>query len=342
MDKNDNKTSAGCPMSAKSDDNRKIAEPCEMGDSLNFTRRRFMGTVTAIAGAIGAASLFSKAKTARAKEFSGAPNRYGVLYDLTACVGCRSCEAACNEENKLPAPKAPFDDQSVFNEVRRPTVEAYTVVNRYPNPKDPDKPLYRKIQCNHCDEPACATACPIHAYTKTPEGPVTYDVNLCFGCRYCMIACPYYVPAYDYNSALEPRISKCTMCYPRVKQGLPTACSEACPTGALTFGKRSDLIKLARERIMKNPDKYIDRIFGEFEGGGTSWLYISGVPFEHYGFPTDIQKTPMLENTKGFLSTVPLVFTIWPAFFGMLYAATQHLKGESKNDADHKKTEEKK
>ncbi|MCK9420781.1 MAG: 4Fe-4S dicluster domain-containing protein [Nitrospirae bacterium] len=342
MDKNNNKPSVCGLMPAKTDDDRKKSGPGEMGDSLNFTRRRFMGTFAAISGALGAAFLTSKAKTASATEFSGAPGRYGVLYDLTACVGCRSCEEACNKENELPAPKVPFDDQSVFDEVRRPTVDAYTVVNRFPNPKDPDKPLYRKIQCNHCDEPACATACPIHAYTKTPEGPVTYDVNLCFGCRYCMVACPYYVPAYDYNSALEPRISKCTMCYPRVKQGRPTACSEACPTGALTFGKRSDLLKLARERIVKNPDKYVDHIFGEFEGGGTSWLYISGVPFEHYGFPTNIQKTPMLENTKGFLSSVPLVFTIWPAFFGMLYAATQHGKNGSKNEADHKKTEEKK
>ncbi len=330
MDKNEKKPSAGDLVSEKTEDGRKKSAPGEMGDSLNFTRRRFMGTVAAIGGALGVAGLVSKAKTASAKEFNGAADRYGVLYDLTACVGCRSCEKACNAENKLAPPKVPFDDPSVFEETRRPMVESYTVVNRYPNPKDPDKPLYRKIQCNHCNEPACASACPIHAYTKTPEGPVTYDVNLCFGCRYCMVACPYYIPAYDYDSALEPRISKCTMCSHRVKEGRPTACSEACPTGALTFGKRNDLIKLARERMMKNPDKYVDHIFGENEGGGTSWLYISGVPFEHYGFPTHIQKAPMLENTKGFLASVPLVFTIWPALFGMLYSATQH-RSDSKN-----------
>jgi formate dehydrogenase iron-sulfur subunit len=110
--------------------------------------------------------------------------------------------------------------------------------------------------------------------------------------------------------------------------------------GGLPHG-RAHLIKLARERLMKNPDKYVDHIFGENEGGGTSWLYISGVPFEHYGFPTNIQKTAMLENTKGFLASVPLVFTIWPALFGMLYSATQHRSG-SQNDTDHEKTEDKK
>jgi Fe-S-cluster-containing dehydrogenase component len=342
MDKNLKKPSE--PADPLSEQRGKAGDKPDAGaisDSLNFTRRRFMGTVAAIGGALGVASLTAGAKTASAKEFNGSADRYGVLYDLTMCVGCRSCEKACNEENKLAAPKVPFDDPSVFEETRRPMVEAYTVVNRYPNPKDPSKPLYRKIQCNHCNEPACATACPVHAYTKTAEGPVTYDVNLCFGCRYCMVACPYYVPAYDYNSALEPRISKCTMCDHRVKHGKPTACSEICPTGALTFGKRIDLIKVARERIMKNPDKYVDHIFGEQEGGGTSWLYISGVPFENYGFPTTIQKAPLLENTKGFLSTVPLVFTIWPALFGMLYAATQH-RSRSENGTDHEKTEEKK
>jgi Fe-S-cluster-containing dehydrogenase component len=330
----------GDPQSDQIGDEGKKSQPAAMGDSLKFSRRRFIGTIAAIGGALGGASLVSKARTAVAKEISGSANRYGVLYDLTLCVGCRSCEKACNEENKLAPPQVPFDDPSVFDEVRRPMVESYTVVNRFPNPKDPGKPLYRKVQCNHCNEPACATACPVHAYTKHAEGPVTYDVDLCFGCRYCMIACPYFVPAYDYNSALEPRISKCTMCDHRVKHGRPTACSESCPTGALTFGKRSDLIKVARERIMKNPDKYVDHIFGEHEAGGTSWLYISGVPFEHYGFPSNIQKAPMLENTKGFLSTVPLVFTIWPALFGMLYSATQH-RSRSENDKDHKSEEKK-
>jgi formate dehydrogenase iron-sulfur subunit len=307
-------------------------EDSKKESDLNFTRRRFLGTTAAIGGmalALSTTKVF-------AKEFEGSPDRYGVLYDLSLCVGCRSCEKACNVENKLPEPKVPFDDKSVFEETRRPTVAAYTVVNRFPNPKDPGKPLYRKVQCNHCNEPACATACPVHAYTKTPEGPVVYNENLCFGCRYCMVACPYYVPAYDYNSALEPKISKCTMCAPRVKKGLPTACSEACPTGALTFGKREELIKLAQEKIRKNPDKYVDHIFGEHEAGGASWLYISGVPFEHYGFPTHIQKAPLIENTKGFLASVPLVFTIWPALFGMLYVAShQRIASGEKKDQEN-------
>ncbi|MCL5023216.1 MAG: 4Fe-4S dicluster domain-containing protein [Nitrospirae bacterium] len=303
-----------------------------------ISRRCFLGTVTAA----GASALISPSALNAAGEFAGWPNRFGMLTDLTACVGCRSCEKACNEANNLPNPSTSFDDPSVFNEVRRPTAKAYTVVNRYQDPKDKNKFVYRKIQCNHCNEPGCATACPIHAYNKTPEGPVTYNEDLCFGCRYCMTACPFYVPAYDYDSALEPKIVKCTMCYGRVKAGGIPACAETCPTGAITFGKREDLLKLAREKITKNPDRYIDHIYGEKEAGGTSWMYISGVPFGQLGFPTNIPNKPLVEETKGFLSAVPLVLTVWPALFGMCYAALRHRDEVEEEKAKSKKNEEEK
>ncbi len=299
------------------------------------------GFLIGSAAAIGGAALVGTYKDASAyKEFSGWPGRFGCLTDLTACVGCRSCEKACNEANKLPKPDVPFDDSSVFKEMRRPTAHAYTVVNQYKNPKDESKPLYRKVQCNHCNEPACASACPIHAYTKTPEGAVLYNPEKCFGCRYCMIACPFYVPAYDYESALEPKIVKCVMCHARIKTGGIPACADTCPVGAITFGKRSELINVARKKIMTNPDRYINHIYGEHEVGGTSWLYISGVPFEHYGFPANLPKKPLIEETKGFLGAVPVVFTVWPALFGTIYASLRHREDMEKQK--HGKEEEKK
>jgi ferredoxin len=139
-----------------------------------------------------------------------------------------------------------------------------------------------------------------------------------------MTACAFSIPAYDYWSALEPKIVKCTFCYHRIKEGRPTACAEACPAGALTFGKRDDLIKLARKKIMGNPDTYIDHIYGEHEVGGTSWLYLSKVPFDQIGLPTNIPNRALIEETKGFLTAVPVVFTVWPAVFGMCYAALRH------------------
>lgn len=285
-----------------------------------FTRRDFLK----ITGALSSALLIKPDTASAYKEFSGWPDAYGCLTDFSECVGCRSCEKACNEANSLPQPAIPFDEGSVFNEKRRPDARAFTVVNRFTDPRDPSKFIYRKVQCNHCNEPACASACPIHAYEKTPEGAVLYDPAKCFGCRYCMIACPFYVPAYDYESALEPKIVKCIMCYPRIKAGRLPACVEACPAGAITFGKRKDLINLAREKIMRNPQRYVNHIYGEYEAGGTSWMYISPVPFEYLGFPTNIPKHPLIEEVKGFLGAVPVVFTVWPALFGMVYAAVKH------------------
>ncbi|PWB63264.1 MAG: hypothetical protein C3F14_08520 [Deltaproteobacteria bacterium] len=297
----------------------------EEAGKATLSRRRVLQT---LAAAGGATLVGASAEVFADNKIKGWPDRKGMLTDLTECVGCRTCEKACNRANGLPEPEVPFDEKSVFEKKRRPTASAYTVVNRYENPKSSDKPLYRKVQCNHCNEPGCASACPVRAYTKTPEGAVLYNKDVCFGCRYCMVACPFYVPAYDYESALDPRIVKCTMCHGRVKNGGIPACAEACPVGAVTFGKRSDLIRAARERIRKNPDRYVDHIFGEYEVGGTSWLYLSGVPFDRLDFPANLVEKPLVEQTKGFLSAVPLVLTIWPALLGMCYASTRNKEGK--------------
>ena len=289
---------------------------------MGISRRKFLKA----AAAAGGAGLVGKSQLASgAGQFTGYPDRVGVLTDVTRCVGCRTCEAACNEINKLPPPKVPFNDQTVFEKTRRTDEQAYTVVNRYPNPKPGGSPIYVKHQCRHCDEPACASACLVAAFTKTPEGPVTYNKGVCVGCRYCMTACPFYVPAYEYNDPLSPEIKKCTMCYDtRVSEGGIPACVEACPMEAMTFGKRSDLLRVARKRIIEHPDRYVDHIYGEHEVGGTSWLYISGVPFEKLGFPMDLGTKPYPELTRGFLSMVPGVLVIWPALLGGFYMFTQH------------------
>jgi len=272
-----------------------------------------------LAGSVlGSLALGKKAQASG--TFPGHEESMGVLVDLTKCVGCRTCEAACNKEQGLPEPDKPFDDYSVFDELhdgqkRRTSEKAYTVVNRY-EVEGYDKPIYRKFQCNHCNEPTCLTACFVNAYTKTNEGAVIYDPKVCVGCRTCMIACPFYVPAYSYSSAVNPVIKKCIMCYDtRLKFGRPPACVEACPREVMTFGKRKDLIYFARQRIRLNPGKYVDHIYGEKEVGGTSWMYLSPVPFDKLGFDTTLPDQPILGNVKEFLTIVPMVLTIWPALF---------------------------
>jgi len=287
-----------------------------------------------------AAATLSLTKKSEAATFEGYPNAMGVLVDLSRCVGCRSCEAACNKEQNLPAPEKPFNDFSVFDEMhhgqkRRTDETRYTIVNRYDIPGR-EHPLFRKIQCNHCMEPACLTSCFVNAYTKTPEGAVVYDPSVCVGCRTCMIACPFYIPTFRYSSAFNPRIMKCVFCYDtRLTKGLPPACVEACPQEALTFGRRADLIEMGKQRIRENPGAYVDHLYGEHEAGGTAWMYLSPAPFEQAGFDTSVPKEPILNYVKDFLSIVPMVLTIWPALF-----AGFHLLATRKDKLEQHKNNE--
>ncbi|HID70668.1 MAG TPA: 4Fe-4S dicluster domain-containing protein [Desulfobacterales bacterium] len=289
-----------------------------------------------------------KNKKTEAHSFEGYPDGMGVLVDLTRCVGCRSCEAACNKEQGLPEPAKPFDDFSVFDEMhhgqkRRTDETAYTIVNRYDVPEI-DHPLFRKIQCNHCEEPACLTSCFVNAYTKTPEGAVIYNPKVCVGCRTCMIACPFYIPTFKYSSAFKPRIMKCIFCYDtRLKDGKPPACVEACPQEALTFGKRTDVLKMGKQRIQQKAGKYVDHIYGEHEVGGTAWMYISDVPFDKVGFDTHVPKEPILNSVKEFLGIVPMVLTIWPGLFvGFHLLATRKDKVKEMKEAEDRNNNDEK
>lgn len=288
---------------------------------MSLSRRKFLGWM----GAAGTGTLLkrSSANAAANAHFSGYPNSYAILHDITRCVGCRSCEAACNSVNELPTPEKPFMDLSVLETRRRTTAKAYTVVNQFPSAVKPDQAVYVKKQCNHCLEPACASACFVRAFKKTPEGAVTYDASVCVGCRYCMIACPFEIPAYEYEKALEPRVMKCTMCYPRIQKGLMPGCVQACPKEALTFGNRKDILKIARDRIGNHPDRYVDHIYGEREMGGTSWLYLSGVPFSSIGMREDLGITPAPELTSGALGAVPIVVGLWPVLLTGIYAISR-------------------
>lgn len=248
-------------------------------------RRGFLKTTGTVAGT-AAASLMG-ATVARASGPELDADRIGVLADLTHCIGCRRCEWACAEQNGFPhGPPETFDDQSIFDEKRRPDAERYTVINRYDPLPGRDQPLDVKVNCLHCEHPACVSACIVGALQKDPRGPVTYDADKCIGCRYCMIACPFQIPAYEYDNALTPRIMKCTMCAERtLERGEPPACVAICPREALVFARRSDLLELAHERIRKAPERYYPHVFGEQDGGGTSWLMLADRSFQEIDLP---------------------------------------------------------
>ncbi len=311
---------------------------------MGISRRNFLGRVAAITGT----AIFGSSTTAHALNTSNERNwdlwakkskapvpeeRLGVLVDTTVCIGCRRCEWACNEWNKNPnRPIKEFEasiyqKESVFNTVRRMHAENFTVVNRFISSKD-GTPIYVKRQCMHCEEPGCLSSCFVDAYRKTKIGPVLYNPGVCIGCRYCMLACPFDVPAYEYNEPLNPQVTKCTLCFDRISQGSVPACVEICPAQVMTFGKRSDLINLAHKRIIDNPDKYVDHVYGEHEVGGTSWLYLSSVPFDQIGFKTDLAETPIPKLSKGYLFGVKMfeIVGAWPLVFGAYYAISKARK----------------
>ena len=284
---------------------------------MTISRRGFLTGIAA--GAMSA----GKAQAGSTHYFAGHPGRKGLLHDTTLCVGCRSCEHACAEVNDKPAPSAPIGDLSVFATKRRNDDKLYTVVNEYRGATDDQPPVYRKHQCMHCNEPCCASVCFVKAFVKTPEGPVLYDPDLCVGCRYCVFACPYYALAYEYDDAVTPTVERCTMCYPRVKEGKIPGCAEACPTGAIVYGDREELLEVARSRIHKFPDRYINHIFGEHEYGGASWLTIAGVPFGQLDLQEDVTHDPLPNLTTGFLSLAPLVAAIFPGLLAGMYSFTR-------------------
>lgn len=275
------------------------------------------------------------------------PDSYGVLVDLSRCIGCRSCEAACNAEQGLPVPDTPFTDMTVFHATehgrqRRTDERCYTVVSKY-DVESLEHPLFRKIQCNHCQEPACLTSCFVGAYTKTAEGAVVYDASVCVGCRTCMVACPFYIPTFKYSSSFNPQIMKCVFCYDtRLKFGRTPACVEACPQEALVFGRREQLLRRARRRIARNPGRYQDHIYGEFEVGGTSWLYLSNVPFDQVGFNMELPHEPILDSVTGFLGIVPMVLTIWPALFAGFHLLSSRKEAKREDPIEGRGPEEEK
>ena len=212
--------------------------------------------------------------------------RYGILIDITRCIGCYACETACGERWGNPE-----SDVHALSATKNTTV--LTVGDTYV-PK----------LCMHCDVPTCASVCPVGAIAKTPQGPVVYDPDKCMGCRYCLQACPFDVPKYQWKSN-NPEVRKCDMCHDRIAKGQQPACVEACPAEARIFGVLDDLILEAQTRIRKDPGTYENHIYGVKEAGGTSVLFLSPVPFETLGMKTDLPSQPMPTLTWAVLSKIP-------------------------------------
>jgi formate dehydrogenase iron-sulfur subunit len=239
-----------------------------------------------------------------------------VLIDITRCIGCRGCQAACKQWHDLPG-ELTHNTGSYQNP---PWVSGKTQTMVTFNELEYHGKLnwvFAKRQCMHCEHPGCASACTVGALRKTSDGAVVYDAHKCIGCRYCQYACPFDVPAYEWDEVLG-LIGKCDFCVDRKAEGLEPACVKACPTNALQFGDRDALLAEARRRIAADPTGYVNHIYGEHEVGGTSKLYLSGVPFAALGFPT-LRDEPVSAYTEAIMRQTPVIAVTVAAGASALY-----------------------
>ncbi len=261
-----------------------------------ISRRRFLqagatGTLTVL----GASRLLASEKLAAADQTA-------VLVDLTRCIGCRACENACRVRagfDGLPSASigyGPGDGQLTFR--TRTFIEPVNCGGKH------NQPIKR--QCMHCLEPACVSVCPVAALEKTKTGPVVYHEHLCIGCRYCILACPFNVPKYEWDNALMPRVGKCDFCADRQAKGQSPACVAACPTGSLKSGKRAALLQEAKSRLSALPKRYA-ALYGEDVVGGTTWLYLTDTNPLELGFPKGLPSSPLPRLTWEAIAKLPFV-----------------------------------
>ena len=243
-----------------------------------------------------------------------------MLVDVTKCVNCWWCYAACKNYNKLPETIKPAPEQ--------------------PPPLSPDvwttlKPIKignewhsRKQACNHCTDAACVEVCPTGALSYNRLGFVQYDKEKCSGCGYCAEFCPFGIPQLENNKLTGLTVmDKCTFCHDRVTNGEQPACAEACPTGAIKFGKRAELVEEGRERIATLGKANVNGVFyGDKELGGLHVMYVLDDAPEVYGLPAnpEVPAPAMVRDVLKWVGVGAAVAAV--AGFGLNYIIAREVK----------------
>jgi formate dehydrogenase iron-sulfur subunit len=249
----------------------------------------------------------------------------GILYDSTLCIGCGACAEACKERNRLPRTADDFLQD-------RLSEKTYSIVKKVNG-------RFVRQMCMHCQSPACASVCPVGALEKTSLGPVVYHEDRCIGCRYCMQACPFGVPKYEWHH-IQPRVRKCDLCADRVAAGQRPACAEVCPTGATKFGDRDALIEEARARIRAHPEKYVNHIYGLEEVGGTSVMLLADITLDRLGCPGNLGTAPLPQLTWNVLQKIPNFVVVGGVLLGGIWwitnrrAEVQRAEREAERDSE--------
>lgn len=298
-------------------------------------RRKFFKVAAATCGTAACAAAAPAFASSEGKLVGA--DGYGMLQDSVRCIGCKACQSACKHINKLDAEVSLKEDY--YDSPRELSDTTYTLIQMEQN-KETGEATFVKKQCMHCIDPACQSACLVGALQKQENGAVTWNGDKCMGCRYCMVACPYNVPQFQWKEAI-PDISKCTLCADtKLKDNKPTACSTACPAGAITFGKRDELLKIARQRIAASPDLYLDYIYGEQEVGGTNVIYLTkkkvtfaALGLNEFGFKAPPRLTEGIQHGV-FKYFIPPV-AIYAALGGVMAFTSRKNKANTQEGGSH-------
>jgi formate dehydrogenase iron-sulfur subunit len=232
------------------------------------------------------------------------------LIDTSKCIGCKACQVACMEWNDVRDEVG--HNSGVYDNPTDLTDTSWTVMRfaEYENAEGNLEWLIRKDGCMHCADPGCLKACPSPgAIVQYSNGIVDFHEENCIGCGYCITGCPFDIPRI---SKRDNKAYKCTLCSDRVAVGQAPACAKVCPTGAITFGAKEDMIDSAAERIADLQERGFKNagLYNPQGVGGTHVMYVlhhADQPELYHGLPKDPQISPMVLLWKGIAKPLAMI-----------------------------------
>jgi formate dehydrogenase iron-sulfur subunit len=244
------------------------------------------------------------------------------LIDVSKCIGCKACQAACMEWNNTRPEMESF--QGSYDNPADLNPEMWTLMRftEWENEAGNLEWLIRKDGCMHCADPGCLKACPAPgAIVQYANGIVDFIEENCIGCGYCVRGCPFNIPRI---SKVDHKAYKCTLCSDRVAVGQEPACAKACPTGSILFGTKSDMTHWASERIVDLKSRGFEHagLYDPPGVGGTHVMYVlhhADKPSIYAGLPDDPRISPFVQVWKGVMKPIALAGMAFVAVAGFLH-----------------------
>lgn len=303
---------------------------------MSMNRRAFLKTSALNISAGFGAAVSSEASALQREPIPMPSEAVGMLYDSTLCIGCKACMVACKEANNMPV-EATGQTEVMWDTPVETSGKTLNVIKVFKTgtaekkDREFDGFAFIKRHCLHCVDPSCVSACPVSAMTKDSlTGIVEHHEDRCIGCRYCVYACPFGIPKYEYDNPFG-QIQKCEFCAHLQAEDKTPACCHVCPTGATLFGTVELLKEESHRRLSMQPGEdyifprgrlrkgkrknaqpghkakipeYINHVYGEKELGGTQIMYMSAVPFDKLGLPTNVPDYGYAANSEGIQHTL--------------------------------------